>query len=112
MKRSFSRSDRLSSEIKKIFNAHLRGTVQNPILKESSITEVLVSKDLAILTVYFTLDRVTQAIEAEKEFNRSKGYFKELIAKNLRMRRIPDIKFLYDKQREQADRITDLLNNL
>ena len=112
MQRSFSRADRLSAEIQRLFNSHLRLTIQNPTLKQSSITEIVVSKDLVSLTVYFTLSDSNSTKDVESEFNRSKGHFKKLIADNLRMRRIPEVRFVYDKQREQADRITELLSTL
>ncbi len=78
-----------------------------------SVTEVDVSPDLARATVHvgvigdeFTPDEVIDALE------RSEPFLHREMARELRMRRVPRLRFRYDDSAEEADRLTGLMREI
>ena len=78
-----------------------------------SIAQVDVSPDLARATVHvgvigdeFTPDEVLDALE------RSEPFLHREMARELRMRRVPRLRFRYDDSAEEADRLTGLMREI
>ncbi|HRH92968.1 MAG TPA: ribosome-binding factor A [Candidatus Peribacteria bacterium] len=73
-----------------------------------SITEVVVSPDVAHATVYVTA--LTNAKEASDWLHRNAGRkVKPLIAKQLNIYTVPSLRFVVDTRPEKANRIDELL---
>lgn len=113
MSRDFQRTDRVSQEIFRLLSNLLRTEVKDPRLQNLSFTECKITKDLGIVTVYFSIlgaksdDPIVQ--EANKALNKAKGFFRSEIGKQIRLRITPDIRFFYDSVPEQVDHIEQLI---
>ena len=70
--------------------------IDNPQIKNTvTITDIKVSKDIRSAIVYFvTLDKNFKKVE--KIINELKPTIKFYLSKNVHLKRIPDIKFIFD----------------
>jgi ribosome-binding factor A len=106
----FARSDRVSGLIQKVLSEILQKDIKDPRLKMATITGVNVSRDLKLARIYFT----TPDGEGEKDavikgFNSARGYIKRILAHELDLKYMPDIKFFYDASIEYGAHIDRLI---
>jgi ribosome-binding factor A len=107
------RSSRLNEQFKREISDILTRKVRDPRIGHVLVTEVRVTADLWVAKVFFRLldphrDRkdVTDGLEAAAPFVR-----KEL-ARILRIRRIPELRFQYDSTLDSAIRIEEVLREV
>ncbi len=86
--------------------------IDNPQIKNTvTITDIKVSKDIRSAIVYFvTLDKNFKKVE--KIINELKPTIKFHLSKNVHLKRIPDIKFIFDDTIIKGQRIDKLLDSL
>ena len=86
--------------------------IDNPKIKNTvTITDIKVSKDIRSAIVYFvTLDKNINKVE--KIINELKPTIKFYLSKNVHLKRIPDIKFIFDDTVIKGQRINKLLDSL
>ena len=86
--------------------------IDNPQIKNTvTITDIKVSKDIRSAIVYFvTLDKNFKKVE--KIINELKPTIKFYLSKNVHLKRIPDIKFVFDDTLIKGQRINKLLDSL
>ena len=86
--------------------------IDNPQIKNTvTITDIKVSKDIRSAIVYFvTLDKNFKKVE--KIINELKPTIKFYLSKNVHLKRIPDIKFIFDDTIIKGQRINKLLESL
>ena len=86
--------------------------IDNPQIKNTvTITDIKVSKDIRSAIVYFvTLEKNFKKIE--KIINELKPTIKFYLSKNVYLKRIPDIKFIFDDTIIKGQRINKLLDSL
>ena len=86
--------------------------IDNPQIKNTvTITDIKVSKDIRSAIVYFvTLDKNFKKVE--KIINELKPTIKFYLSKNVHLKRIPDIKFIFDDTIIKGQRINKLLDAL
>ena len=109
------RIERVQGEVRAILGEVLaRDEIKDPRVRGAgliTVTHVRVSGDLrharAMFTVHdadaATLERVRQGLD------HASGYFRQAIARRLRMKVAPAVKFEVDKVFEQAERVEKLL---
>ncbi|QQD85712.1 MULTISPECIES: 30S ribosome-binding factor RbfA [Jeotgalicoccus] len=107
------RNERIAEEIKKVLSEEIRTTVteKEPDIGMVTITEVEVTKENELATVYFT------ALNNNKEFvqetlDKFNGLFRKTVASNIRLRKAPEIQFKYDNSIEYGQRIESLLSDI
>ncbi|GIS46574.1 MAG: hypothetical protein Ct9H90mP18_09060 [Gammaproteobacteria bacterium] len=93
--------------------AHLILTsVNNPIISKSvTIAGVNVSKDLRYCDVYFTTFN-DDTDKVQRDLNKAAKYIRLELSKKVYLKRIPSIKFIYDKSIESSQKIDALINNV
>ena len=86
--------------------------IDNPQIKNTvTVTDIKVSKDIRSAIVYFvTLDKNFKKVE--KIINELKPTIKFYLSKNVHLKRIPDIKFIYDDTIIKGQRINKLLDSI
>ena len=86
--------------------------IDNPQIKNTvTITDIKVSKDIRSAIVYFvTLDKNFSKVE--KIINELRPTIKFYLSKNVHLKRIPDIKFIFDDTLIKGQRINKLLDSL
>lgn len=74
-----------------------------------SITDVEVSRDLSHAKVFVAVLQIEQAGEILSSLNASAGEIRHILAGRVRMRTVPELKFLHDTSGESGQRIEQLL---
>lgn len=107
------RQERLNSEIKKVISVALREMRDPKISAMTTLTDVSITNDFSFCDLKFSV----YGDEFEKEqiietLQDAEGYFKSHIAKNVRMRQIPELRIKLDESIEYANRINEILKDL
>jgi ribosome-binding factor A len=109
---SFSRSDRVSGLIQKALSEILKRDIGDPRLKMATITEVEVSRNLKLARIYFTTPDGKQKKDAAiKGFNSARGFIKRILAHEIDLKYMPDIKFFYDDSLDYGEHIDELIKS-
>ena len=107
---SFKRADRVADLIKAEISDILLKEVNDPQVREVTVTDVKVTDDLRQAKVFFV--RIGENIcneETTKGLQRATGFLRRELGKRLRLRYVPEIKFIFDESFEYGDHINRLL---
>lgn len=85
--------------------------IKDSRLKNLEITEVITSKDLSYSKVFFNT-KIDNKKEIAKLINNATGFLRSRLARNLKLRHMPQLTFYYDHSQNTGNRIDELLNNL
>jgi len=112
MPRDFPRSRRIEDQIQRILSDVLRSDVRDPRLSSVIITAVRVSRDLSVAWVYYTLLQVEGDVEPlDKEFAGAMGFLRSRLAKDLTVRRVPELRFELDQTESHARSMDKLIGD-
>lgn len=106
MAKDFPRSRRIEDQIQRILSDVLRADMRDPRLSAAFITAVRVSRDLGVAWVYYSdLSTDAQAShELDAAFGSAEGFLRRRLAKELTVRRVPELRFERDTTvRDAAD---------
>ena len=105
------RKEKLADQVRDIISGYFTGNkLSDPRVEGVSITHVKLSPDLQIAHVYFRLFAGEQGIpEVTPGLKSCTPLLRKALAKELRVRRIPELIFLYDESIERGARIEKLL---
>ena len=108
----FTRSERVSGLIQQVLSEILKKDIGDPRLKMATITEVEVTRDLRLARIYFTTpDGKQKKDKAIKGFNSARGFIKRILAQEIELKYMPDIKFFYDDSMEYGAHIDELIKS-
>src|SRR4030066_908926 len=97
MKGRGDRPTRVAERIREEVSLILQNRVKDPGLGGVTVTDVVVTGDLKIARVHYSvLGGDEERIAARDALRRSRGYIRRELGRGLRMRYSPDITFLYD----------------
>jgi ribosome-binding factor A len=108
-----SRPDRVGEEIRKELAQLLSREVHDPGIGLVTLTRVKVSPDLQLARVYYTIlgdDKARE--ETDKALTRATPFLRRQIGARIRLRRVPEIRFEFDRSVENQDRIERILLDL
>jgi ribosome-binding factor A len=108
-----SRPDRVADQIRTEVASMLAGEVHDPGVGFVTITRVQVTPDLQHARIHYTVlgDDKARASTA-KALGRASAFLRRQIGSRLRLRRVPELDFIYDESIAGQDRIEQLLNNI
>jgi ribosome-binding factor A len=108
-----SRPDRVADQIRSEVALMLARDVHDPGVGFVTITRVQVTPDLQHARIHYTAlgDDKARANTA-KALGRASVFLRRQIGSRLRLRRVPELEFLYDESIAGQDRIEQLLNNI
>jgi ribosome-binding factor A len=108
-----SRPERVADQIRGELATLLAREVHDPGIGFITLTRVQISPDLQLARVYYTAlgDDKARAASAQA-LERAAPFLRRQIGSRLRLRRTPDLKFVYDPSIAGQDRIEQLLNEL
>ncbi|WP_462420515.1 30S ribosome-binding factor RbfA [Salinicoccus sp. Marseille-QA3877] len=106
-----NRNERVAEEVKKVVSEAVRTKVDDTDIGMVTITEVEVTKELETATIYYTSlnDNKEQVAEG---LDRAKGLIRSEVAKEIRLRKAPELEFKYDSSIEYGNKIESLLNEI
>lgn len=115
MAREFSRADRVAQELQKEIAIILQREVKDPRIGMVTVSDVEISRDLAYAKVFvtFLFDSDESAVERGLEgLNKASGYIRTLVGKAMRLRIVPEFRFVYDQSLVEGMRMSNLVTNV
>lgn len=115
MAREFKRSDRVAQELQKEVAVILQREVKDPRIGMVTVSDVEVSSDLAYAKVFvtFLFDQDEKVIqEGMKGLEKAAPYIRSLLAKAMRLRIVPELRFLYDQSLVEGMRMSNLVSQV
>jgi ribosome-binding factor A len=113
MPREFRRSDRLASQIQREMADLIRIHVKDSALGMVTVSDVEVSRDLAVAKVYVSfLGGRLPANESVKHLAEYAPELRRELGKRIHIRVLPEVRFLYDDSVERGMRMDALLDRL
>ena len=106
----YNRSDRVGDLLLELVAQLFTREVSDPRIGAITLTAAEVTKDLRHAKIYFSIlggsEKKTQVASGLKS---ATGFIRGRVAKDLKLRFVPTIEFVYDETEERARRIEDLL---
>ncbi len=115
MSREFKRSDRVAQELKKEVAVILQREVKDPRIGMVTVSDVEVSRDLAYAKIFvtFLFDNDQEAIvQGMKGLEKASPYIRTLVGKAMRLRIVPELRFIYDESLVEGMRMSNLVSNV
>ena len=112
MSRDFPRSRRIEDQIQRLLSDVIRNDVRDPRLSQAIITAVRVSRDLSVAWVYYSvLQADGDADSLDDAFKSAVGFMRSRLAKDLTVRRVPELRFELDETGENARAMDQLIED-
>jgi len=113
--REFSRKHRVAEELKRELGILITTEVKDPRVRLVAITDVEVSQDLKHAKVYVGSFDVTAATEdasqALEGLRAARGFLKRALGKRLRLRSMPELRFIEDTTERDAQHLSSLIDS-
>nr|VFJ72461.1 MAG: ribosome-binding factor A [Candidatus Kentron sp. FW] len=109
MPREFSRTERVAYQIQRELAALLVREVSDPRLRDLTISEVRIGRDLSQATVYFTVEDPAKAQETLAALRRASGFLRKCLANRVRTKSVPKLQFVFDRSFDQATHLLALI---
>ncbi|ACQ93843.1 ribosome-binding factor A [Tolumonas auensis DSM 9187] len=113
MAKEFGRADRVAQQIQREIAVILQREVKDPRVGMVTVSDVELTRDLqhAKIFVTFFLNEVDDIEAGVKVLNDASGYIRILMGKAMKLRVVPEIRFVYDKTLVEGMRISNLVTN-
>jgi ribosome-binding factor A len=108
-----SRPERIGEEIRQAVSVALARDVQDPRIGFVTVTRVKVSADLQQARVYYTAigdDKARR--DTARGLEAAKPFLRRAVGGAVRLRRVPELAFEYDRGVEHQDRVEQILHEL
>jgi len=116
MSRDFKRTDRIGDQMQRDLAELIRTSIKDPRIGMVTVNEVSVAKDLGYAEVYITLltmdelsadsDEVKQTV---KLLNGAAGFLRTELARRIKLRTIPQLRFHFDASVGEGRRLDGLI---
>ncbi|MCA1794177.1 MAG: 30S ribosome-binding factor RbfA [Desulfotignum sp.] len=108
--RPYTRAERISVKIQQAITELLVKKISDPRIEMATISDVTMSADLRLASVYVTAFGDEEKIAATLAgFKKSKGFIKKHIAPQLGLKYMPDLRFFYDDSFDKAAKMDALI---
>ena len=105
-----NRPDRVGDQIRAEISDMITRELHDPGLGFLTITHVRVTPDLQLARVYYsTLGDAEARRNTARAFGRASPFIRRQLGRRLRLRRTPELEFVFDESIEQQDRLERLL---
>ena len=110
MPREFPRTRRVGEQIQREVAGILQEEFQDPRLGMISVSGVEVSRDLAHARVYISVLGGDEDVnETIKVLNKAAGFIRHQLGQRMRLRSVPQLRFLYDASLAEGARMDALI---
>lgn len=111
--KSYPRSSRIGKQIQRGISEYLQSGLRDPRIRMVTITGVVMSPDLSVARVYYTVNGGTrERNDARAGFRSAGGYIKRSLAATLKMKYMPDLRFTYDGSLDYGQAMDRLLEEI
>ncbi len=109
--RDFKRTDRIAALLRREVGTLVHQQVREYGLPSVSVSDVEVTRDMDVATVWVTALISDQSGPAVRQLNDMAGELRHQLAGRVRMRRVPELRFKYDDSVDKGERIESLLRS-
>jgi len=107
------KQDRVAGRIRQILSVLILRDVADPRLQGLTITEVEIDPELMYARVYVNaLGEEERQPEVMKALRQAKGYLRREVGQRVRLRKTPDLSFVWDASLDRVERINALIRDL
>ncbi|MCB8889119.1 30S ribosome-binding factor RbfA [Vreelandella malpeensis] len=111
--REFKRTDRVADQLQKELAVLIQREVKDPRLGMITVSGATVSRDLGYADIYVTLlgeqapERIKENLQVLK---RASGFLRSQIAKRIKLRHVPELRFHYDESVVRGQQLSSLID--
>ncbi|WP_346796407.1 30S ribosome-binding factor RbfA [Halomonas sp. Bachu 37] len=111
--REFKRTDRVADQLQQELAVLIQREVKDPRLGMVTVSGVTVSRDLGYADVYITLlgendgERIKENLQVLK---RAGGFLRSQIARRIKLRHVPELRFHYDESVVRGQHLSSLID--
>ena len=111
MPKDYPRGRRIADQIQRELSEIIRMELKDPRVGLITITDVEVTQDNEHAKVFFTaLGEPVQQEAAERALNHAAGFLRSSLAKVMKLRTVPQLRFNYDISVERGVRLSNLID--
>jgi len=103
------RMGRINKEFQRLISDLLQTRIKKEHVEKAIITDVSVTADLAHAKVFYTLLDVHVRGTVQSALESVAGQLRGILGKEMHLRTIPEIRFVYDNSEAEARKMDDLL---
>ncbi|MDI4636517.1 MULTISPECIES: 30S ribosome-binding factor RbfA [Halomonadaceae] len=110
--REFKRTDRVADQLQQELAVLIQREVKDPRLGMITVSGVTVSRDLGYADVYVTLLGENDAERVKdnlKVLKRAAGFLRSQIARRIKLRHVPELRFHYDESVVRGQQLSSLI---
>ena len=108
-----SRPERLGDQVRAELCALLQRSVRDPAVQLVTLTQVRMTRDLQHARVYYTtLNDTAGRRDTARGLRRATPFLRGQLGRRMRIRRVPELTFVYDESIEREHRIAQILDEL
>ncbi len=107
------KQDRMDAILQKEISRFLQFELKNPKLGFVTVTDVQCTRDMSQAKVFVSFLGQQDRNEAGlKILNQSKGFIRSTLARNIKMRKVPELFFVQDKSLERGRKIENIIKDI
>ena len=107
------RNKKIETDLIREISFILNSKVKDPRIGFVTLTYVKLSADYHYMDIYFTVLNKEENLKSCLEgLNKSKGFIKKNLLERIKLRTVPEIKFIYDETIEKGTKINEILEKI
>ena len=110
MPRDFKRSERVAGQLRRDLAKLIQQEIKDPAVGFVSLSDVEVTRDLSHAKVFITVFEPEKAKESLKALRGASAFLRLRLAKELRLRHVPELHFVHDDSVEKGSHIDELIS--
>ncbi|ACA87824.1 MULTISPECIES: 30S ribosome-binding factor RbfA [Shewanella] len=114
MAREFSRTRRIAQQLQQELAQVLQRDIKDPRIGMVTVNDVEVSRDLSYAKVFVTFFEEDSKLVEEKleALTTASGYVRSLVAGRMKLRVMPELRFVYDASLVEGMRMSNLVTRI
>ncbi|MHB0774671.1 30S ribosome-binding factor RbfA [Halomonas sp. WWR20] len=111
--REFKRTDRVADQLQQELAVLIQREIKDPRLGMVTVSSVTVSRDLGYADIYVTLlgENDAETVKANMAvLKRAAGFLRSQIARRIKLRHVPELRFHYDESVVRGQRLSSLID--
>lgn len=106
------RIDRINKEFLRAISEILQVRIKKDSVRDAILTKVSTSKDLSHAKVFYTLIATDRKDEIQKALDSTAGQIRSMLGKEMHLRTIPELHFVFDDSEAKARAIEELIDKV
>lgn len=106
------RIERLQEEIRHNVTQILLFEIQDPRVRELTITRVVLSRDMGFARIYYETTKPELRLMVKEGLEQASGFVRKSLGRHLKLRITPQLEFFYDETSEAIQKVEELFSKL